>query len=229
MRWFPETEALPPGFSVSLQGEHSPSGAPTLFSGWQLRSTCQLLSPDYFRLFRFHCAGGKPFVCPFKSTLPPPVPNTISSTVSSILPGSQRKMLSPAWPMHPAMGKGLFLFLRTVLASEFPNALTAPLRPPVNQTVPCIGLWSRFAITPLCWVPAACFQCLSLKIFLSLWEQTGVHILQTGIWDGANSVLFLLCTGLGWGGEISKWCWFFFISGHRGRWPGSQWEFPLLS
>lgn len=113
-----------------------------------------------------------------------------------MLPGSQRKMLSPAWPMHSAMGKGLFLLLRSVSASEFPNILTAPLGPPLNQTVPRIGLWSRFAITPLCWVPAVCFQYLSLKIFLSLWEQTGVHILQTGTWAGENSVLFLLCTGL---------------------------------
>lgn len=74
--------------------------------------------------------------------LPPthnPVPNTIPITCSSLLPGSQRKMLSPMWPTHCAMGTGIFL-LRRVLAVEFPNALTTPLRPPlIRQPGPAPG------------------------------------------------------------------------------------------
>lgn len=92
--------------------------------------------PSWLRLLGFHRTAGKP-VCPPKST--PTRPYAGSVTVSPMLPGSQRKMLSPMWPRPSAMGTGIFLLLRRVLAVEFPNALTATLRPPLDQTAPCTG------------------------------------------------------------------------------------------
>lgn len=70
-------------------------------------------------------------------------------------------MLSSEWSMCSAAETDAFLLPGRALAPEFPNSLTVPSRPPLNGT-------EDFEVGLPRWVTVVCFQCLSLRIFLSL-------------------------------------------------------------